>query len=213
MGIEFTEQITHFISSMRLFYMRTHGGTSRIKSVMYDCQNLEIKDSCHKFETIGILCKHALKVLDVVNLNAIPNRYILRRWTKDAKNRVINENKSALDGNGNNSTYVSEMTSVSNGMKRANEIIMRAKSYEETRRIFYEFLDSVGENIDAWLKNMNLHDSTTCDDLIANEVEPQIKNLSKRNPLHVKSKGITDAHKRHWDNKKKTKKIRSSKLK
>ncbi|PNY03008.1 protein FAR1-related sequence 5-like [Trifolium pratense] len=40
---------------------------------------------CRKFETHGILCSHALKVLDVMNIKLIPEHYILKRWTRDAR--------------------------------------------------------------------------------------------------------------------------------
>ena len=41
--------------------------------------------SCNKFEFAGILCAHALKVLSLQNCKRVPNQYILKRWTKDAK--------------------------------------------------------------------------------------------------------------------------------
>ncbi|KAK2358454.1 protein FAR1-RELATED SEQUENCE [Trifolium repens] len=40
---------------------------------------------CRKFETHGILCSHALKVLDAMNIKLIPSHYILKRWTRDAR--------------------------------------------------------------------------------------------------------------------------------
>ncbi|KAG8059016.1 hypothetical protein GUJ93_ZPchr0002g25552 [Zizania palustris] len=44
--------------------------------------------SCSKFETMGLLCPHALKALSIKNIKNvcnIPETYILKRWTKDAK--------------------------------------------------------------------------------------------------------------------------------
>lgn len=38
-----------------------------------------------KFEYVGFLCSHALRVLDHRNIKVVPSRYILRRWTKDAR--------------------------------------------------------------------------------------------------------------------------------
>lgn len=32
-----------------------------------------------------ILCSHALRVIDVYSLSEVPERYILKRWRKDAK--------------------------------------------------------------------------------------------------------------------------------
>ncbi|KAF7826726.1 protein FAR1-RELATED SEQUENCE 5-like [Senna tora] len=45
--------------------------------------------SCKRFENFGILCGHALKVLDANEIKIIPDQYILVRWTKDARGGVI----------------------------------------------------------------------------------------------------------------------------
>ncbi|KAJ0985812.1 hypothetical protein J5N97_004168 [Dioscorea zingiberensis] len=49
--------------------------------------------SCNKFETMGILCMHALKVLNNNNVLNLPSQYIMRRWTKFA-------NEGPLDSDG-----------------------------------------------------------------------------------------------------------------
>ena len=47
--------------------------------------------SCRLFERIGILCRHALKGLDLVNIKHLPERYILKRWTRDARSGIIQD--------------------------------------------------------------------------------------------------------------------------
>ena len=42
-----------------------------------------------KLSFVGILCRHALKVLDKKNVRRIPSSYILNRWSKEAKARSI----------------------------------------------------------------------------------------------------------------------------
>ncbi|XP_017248532.1 protein FAR1-RELATED SEQUENCE 2 isoform X1 [Daucus carota subsp. sativus] len=42
--------------------------------------------SCRSFEYRGFLCRHALIVLQLSGISNIPSQYILKRWTKDAKN-------------------------------------------------------------------------------------------------------------------------------
>ena len=44
--------------------------------------------SCELFESVGILCVHALKVLNAKNIFQIPQQHILKRWTKSARDRV-----------------------------------------------------------------------------------------------------------------------------
>ncbi|KAL6609544.1 hypothetical protein ACP70R_039513 [Stipagrostis hirtigluma subsp. patula] len=47
--------------------------------------------SCGQFERIGILCAHALKVLDLMNIKLLPTHYILRRWTREARSGTIQD--------------------------------------------------------------------------------------------------------------------------
>ncbi|XP_043717844.1 protein FAR1-RELATED SEQUENCE 5-like [Telopea speciosissima] len=54
---------------------------------------LMINCSCKKYETFGILCCHSLKVLDVLDIKCIPSAYILKRWTRGARNMVVIDNK------------------------------------------------------------------------------------------------------------------------
>ena len=56
--------------------------------------NQTISFSCRKFETFGILCCHALKVFDILDIKIIPDAYILKRWTREAKNGYV------IDGSG-----------------------------------------------------------------------------------------------------------------
>ncbi|XP_020238083.1 protein FAR1-RELATED SEQUENCE 5 [Cajanus cajan] len=54
-------------------------------TVTFDSSNETISCSCMKFEYVGILCCHALKVLDYRNIRIVPSQYVLKRWTKDAR--------------------------------------------------------------------------------------------------------------------------------
>ncbi|KAJ1694801.1 hypothetical protein LUZ63_011499 [Rhynchospora breviuscula] len=53
--------------------------------VLWDPAEQMISCSCKKFESCGILCGHGLKVLDVMNIQLLPEQYILRRWTRYAR--------------------------------------------------------------------------------------------------------------------------------
>jgi hypothetical protein len=44
-----------------------------------------------KFETFGILCCHALKVFEANYVKLVPEKYILKRWTKDARSGIIHD--------------------------------------------------------------------------------------------------------------------------
>ncbi|XVF12447.1 hypothetical protein REPUB_Repub08aG0119200 [Reevesia pubescens] len=60
-------------------------GKSQECTVTFDSSDETVICSCMKFEYVGFLCSHALRVLDHRNIKVVPSRYILRRWTKDAR--------------------------------------------------------------------------------------------------------------------------------
>ncbi|KAK2661581.1 hypothetical protein Ddye_000155 [Dipteronia dyeriana] len=53
--------------------------------VTYNLSDETVACNCMKFEFMGVLCSHALKVLDYRNIKVLPNHYILKRWTRDAR--------------------------------------------------------------------------------------------------------------------------------
>ncbi|KAB2599980.1 protein FAR1-RELATED SEQUENCE 5-like [Pyrus ussuriensis x Pyrus communis] len=60
--------------------------------VKFNSSTFNISCSCKRFESMGLLCRHALRVMNVKEVSQIPNQYILKRWTKDAK-KEWNENE------------------------------------------------------------------------------------------------------------------------
>ncbi|XP_038905112.1 protein FAR1-RELATED SEQUENCE 7-like isoform X1 [Benincasa hispida] len=47
--------------------------------------NLTVNCSCKMFEYEGILCRHILRVFQILGMSEIPPRYILHRWTRNAE--------------------------------------------------------------------------------------------------------------------------------
>ncbi|CAL9096825.1 unnamed protein product [Musa acuminata var. zebrina] len=62
---------------------------SKAYMVTYNASNKHITCSCFMFEFSGILCRHVLGVLIVVSVLTLPDDYILRRWTKNAKSNGL----------------------------------------------------------------------------------------------------------------------------
>ncbi|TKY51268.1 FAR1-RELATED SEQUENCE 9 [Spatholobus suberectus] len=60
-------------------------GHTRQYSVTFSSSDDTVVCSCMKFERVGFLCSHALKVLDHRNIKVVPSQYILERWTGDAR--------------------------------------------------------------------------------------------------------------------------------
>ncbi|KAL2996685.1 hypothetical protein AAZX31_09G001200 [Glycine max] len=55
--------------------------------VTWNESTLEVLCACYLFEFNGFLCRHVMIVLQISAVHSIPPRYILKRWTKDAKSR------------------------------------------------------------------------------------------------------------------------------
>lgn len=72
--------------------------------VEFNPSNYTVNCSCKKFESTGILCMHALKVLNNNNVLHLPHHYILKRWTKYANDGIVNDKfQSIIDPNANDS--------------------------------------------------------------------------------------------------------------
>ena len=61
--------------------------------VSYDTTDKTFSCSCKKFEIVGILCCHILKVFDSFNVKTILDMYILKRWTRETKSGCILDNR------------------------------------------------------------------------------------------------------------------------
>ncbi|XP_022853518.1 protein FAR-RED IMPAIRED RESPONSE 1-like isoform X2 [Olea europaea var. sylvestris] len=56
-------------------------------SVTWNEKTSDVSCTCHLFEYNGFLCRHVMIVLQISGVHSIPDKYILKRWTKDAKSR------------------------------------------------------------------------------------------------------------------------------
>ena len=57
----------------------------------YDPNTEMIHCSCQRFEMIGLICCHSVKVFDVLDVKLLPETYILKRWTKEARSGVVRD--------------------------------------------------------------------------------------------------------------------------
>ncbi|PIN11928.1 hypothetical protein CDL12_15471 [Handroanthus impetiginosus] len=83
----------------RFDYKAKTYGKSRDFLVIYNSLDGTVSCNCMKFEHVGFLCSHALKVLDNQNIKVVPSYYILKRWTKDARILPAGENHGYTEDN------------------------------------------------------------------------------------------------------------------
>ncbi|GMH06718.1 hypothetical protein Nepgr_008558 [Nepenthes gracilis] len=57
--------------------------------VLWNETKSEVSCLCRSFEYRGFLCRHAMIVLQMCGIPSIPSQYILTRWTKDARSKLL----------------------------------------------------------------------------------------------------------------------------
>ncbi|XP_012470745.1 protein FAR1-RELATED SEQUENCE 7 isoform X2 [Gossypium raimondii] len=98
----------------------------------------QITCSCKKYESMGILCVHILKVLNAKNVFKLPSQYILKRWTKSATDgNVLNHQKSLK---------------VKKLMQKALHVITKSLASEDSYKIVEDSLDIVLGKVENVLK-------------------------------------------------------------
>ncbi|KAL8105209.1 protein FAR1-RELATED SEQUENCE 7-like [Apium graveolens] len=83
------------------FMVQKCGDGDEKNTVAFNASNLNISCSCKMFESEGVLCRHALKVFQIMNVKELPSRYVLHRWTKNAKYGVLRD----IDSGGGSQDY------------------------------------------------------------------------------------------------------------
>ncbi|XP_073049423.1 protein FAR1-RELATED SEQUENCE 5-like [Primulina eburnea] len=176
--------------------VKYHDENSRVRHVVFNKQSHEIKCSCHKFETMGILCKHALMMFNYMDVTVLPNSYILKRWMKNVRNSVKYDFEESCSCGGG-SDHVSEMVFVNQIMRSMYDLTQMSKPHQNARKILYRLVDIAKDEISNLVQNLSVDDETTCDDITSNGYMDKV---CIRNPLTAKAKGVTNANiTRHWD--------------
>ncbi|KAF2307762.1 hypothetical protein GH714_031519 [Hevea brasiliensis] len=122
--------------------------------VEYNCVDSSIVCSCKKYEPVGVLCAHTLKVLDARNVIHIPPQYILKRWKKSAKDGVVAD------------LYGQEMAdkrqqAVHLLMRKSLNVITKGVSVNESQNIVDNCLDMALKRVEGVLKTKRRNDLKT----------------------------------------------------
>ncbi|XP_031116539.1 protein FAR1-RELATED SEQUENCE 3-like [Ipomoea triloba] len=68
--------------------------------VCFSVKDLDISCSCRLFSEMGILCSHSLRILNIHCVATIPDKYILKRWTKRVIEDMTVENVCGVTSSG-----------------------------------------------------------------------------------------------------------------
>ncbi|XP_042387960.1 protein FAR1-RELATED SEQUENCE 5-like [Zingiber officinale] len=144
--------------------------------VTLDSSGQKIECSCRKYDFAGILCSHILKIFAMKNIMKIPSEYILKRWTRKAKDGYIGvidliANKSSLDPKACTNLLYKELSGL------YVQLVTKAAEREDTYKVVKDGLLSMFKMVDERLQV----NEPTAQDSIEKEFE-----IGEGNSLGVK---------------------------
>jgi hypothetical protein len=135
------------------FDITMQGRGSKMWTVLLDTSTMEISCDCRKFERMGLLCSHALKAFSLQNVDTIPDKYILKRWTKDARRSMYN--LSQEDSTQQECTEA-ELAYRNRAMQYAYNLVLKSQELEEARKIFWDSLETGEKALEVFFEMRNL---------------------------------------------------------
>nr|GEV84777.1 hypothetical protein [Tanacetum cinerariifolium] len=103
--------------------------------------------SCKKFETFGILCSHCLKVFDAMDIKILPEQYIVKRWTREAKYDIVHDVRGKVVHEDANLSATQRYRSLCSKLVK---LASKASEYDET----YEFVGTSINELCEKVQNM-----------------------------------------------------------
>ncbi|KAF7147936.1 hypothetical protein RHSIM_Rhsim03G0118100 [Rhododendron simsii] len=156
-------------------------GQPKTYKVLGNRSEQTVSCSCCKFEAVGILCSHALKVLDVMDIKLIPERYILKRWTRDAKAGIVKDFKGR-EVEGDNKLKVTNRYRML--CPELVKLASRAAECEEASALVASYMIEMFEKVEDILKNKRDMDEST------NEGQDSPHEAPLENFVAVQPKGL-----------------------
>lgn len=185
--------------------------------VAYDSSTTMINCSCHKFDSMGILCSHALRIYNIKGILRIPEQYFLKRWSKNARSMIYDHTR---EGSEENPISRNAMT---NGddvvvlyrnaiMKSFYNLVLESQEHKETRQFMWKLLDIGVEHVQQNINKLNLNSNAmaTETNFTQNEDDDHVVVF---NPLLAKTKGMPSTRKKgHFEKRKRsTTKVKQNK--
>ncbi|KAI8550595.1 hypothetical protein RHMOL_Rhmol06G0119400 [Rhododendron molle] len=112
--------------------------------VTLDSQTYEGKCECQQFEFVGILCAHILKVFVRLDIDEIPEYFILPRWRQKANKFRIIDSQGLVHDNGKEE---SEALRLSHICQEATKLACLTAPSNEAYTIFIEGMNDLFEKI------------------------------------------------------------------
>ncbi|KAH7859317.1 hypothetical protein Vadar_034511 [Vaccinium darrowii] len=112
--------------------------------VTLDSQTYEGRCECQKFEFLGILCTHMLKVFVRLDIDAIPDHFILPRWRQKANKFRIIDSEELVHEDGKEE---SESLRLSHMCQESTKLACLAAPSNEAYTIYTETMNGLFEKL------------------------------------------------------------------
>lgn len=122
--------------------------------VFLDTSTMDLNCSCKKFETMGVLCSHALNALGFKNVNRIPERYILKRWTKSAREGT---HPFTVDEFAEQDRTEAASVYRNRAMWFVYDLLMKSKSHHDTKKLILNVLENGEKILESVCEQKRLH--------------------------------------------------------
>ncbi|XP_020272491.1 protein FAR-RED IMPAIRED RESPONSE 1-like [Asparagus officinalis] len=122
--------------------------TSKVHEIVYDKDLDLVSYSCKKFESTGIPCTHIISYLMKIDAEILPDKYILKRWTKSVKSGIVDDDKGMQISPDN-----SYLLTRSQFIQSSLELVDKSLVCEETRKMFTDGVRIINEQIDQFLSS------------------------------------------------------------
>ncbi|KAJ1382793.1 Zinc finger, PMZ-type [Sesbania bispinosa] len=179
--------------------------------VTFDSSTMMINCSCHKFDSMGILCSHALRIYNIKGILKIPDQYFLKRWSKSARSMIYEHiNRGSKEDSSSN--VINSMTNGDDAgilyrnaiMKSFYNLVLETQEHKETQQIMWKLLNIGVEQVQQCIGKLNLNSN-------AETIENKFTQIEDNewaaifNPPLAKTKGMSTARKKgHFEKRKRS---------
>ncbi|XP_010273716.1 PREDICTED: protein FAR1-RELATED SEQUENCE 5-like isoform X2 [Nelumbo nucifera] len=152
----------HVVSETIAEYTVGLYGTNRRFKVTFDSRNNSVSCSCKNFEFVGILCRHALKILDYRRVDIIPPCYVLKRWTIGAR-------KSRSEASHDSNQCSDQATKIATHRKELfhllTQVVNKAALSDDVYKMVMQAGEKLLEDVTGCLKQASIEQSSVASDV------------------------------------------------
>lgn len=133
--------------------------------VTLDSSNAMINCSCQKFNSMGILCSHALRIYNIKGILKIPDQYILKRWSKNARHviyeHIISGSKKDSASNSTTSTAAADGLLYRDAiMKSFYNLVLETQEHKEAQKMMWNLLEIGVQRVRQCVGKLTLNSDT-----------------------------------------------------